>query len=490
MKNILTTFILFLVISISCFSQEFAKSSSGLIYSDPTVKQLRFIVDSLNLKFKVCELNKVYLSKLQAKAHYVHLGSGDIQGAMKDMQAGISWEDFIKKYRQPEIEKDLVVVRYKYKNYEEKDVVEFSSIELNDEYRHELIFDKNLNQYDQPMKGKWAYSYYGKKDFGKESLNAFYFSEDLKSQPLPEKYARMVQYTYCMIDTNAEIFHENAKRTGRRNGYISAEGPNVKTFMGYIENFTKAPEYDDKGDYRKRYHQWDSTRYLVLDSLHAKDAKFNMLVAEAVKEALEKGGTDDIFEEYAGRYYSRKAELELKRNRRVVGGCSMDNSPREHARNIAVLSAETINWEIFLRSHLNIMNDRFERVSDGSYAWEGRKTYIGELEVLDINVFDLLLGISLRIENPSKNHYYGDIGRLGRALAETRQPDEIEKRMFEIISDKTLDDHNRILIYYLFLNYNYNLENLERQAVNKHKLSIIVQSLPDYISSRINKAKK
>jgi hypothetical protein len=61
--------------------------------------------------------------------------------------------------------------------------------------------------------------------------------------------------------------------------------------------------------------------------------------------------SNDTFEEYVARYVSAAEALELKRNRRVIGGCSMDNSPRIHAQNIAILSAETTKWEIFLRSH-------------------------------------------------------------------------------------------------------------------------------------------
>ena len=83
------------------------------------------------------------------------------------------------------------------------------------------------------------------------------------------------------------------------------------------------------------------------------------------------------------------------RETRVVGSCSMDSSPREHAINIAMLSAETTDWSVFLRAHLDIMNDRFDRVSDGSYAWKDRNTYIKELEQLDINVSDLIFGKSL-----------------------------------------------------------------------------------------------
>ena len=485
MKQIAT--ILFFLFGFECFSQdtEFGKSDNGLIYTDSTVKQLKFIVDSLNLKFRVCELNRTYLSKLQAKAHFISLESGKVKDAKKDIEANILFDDFIKKYSKTEIERELLVVKFKYKNYQEKDVIEFSSVGLSNKYEHEFNFEENLNNYNKPLKGKWVYKYYNKTDYSKESIDAFYFIEEFSQQPMPEIYSRMVQYSDCMVDTSTQIFYDNAKRSDSR--YSNNEHSNVKDFINYIHKSTKRPGYDEKDydNYVKNFQIWDSIRTSVVDSLKAKDSKFDKLLSDAVKEASDKGGSDDEFEEYVGRYYSKKTELELKRNRRVVGGCSMDNSPRVHALNIAMLSAETVNWEIFLRSHLDIMNDKFERASDGSYAWGARKTYIKELEVLDINVLDLLLGISLRIENPSNNHYYGSIGRLGRALSETNEASEIEAKMLQMISDNELDDYNRILIYYLFLSYNYNLESKERQSENKKKLMIAVKTLPEYLETKI-----
>jgi hypothetical protein len=180
--------------------------------------------------------------------------------------------------------------------------------------------------------------------------------------------------------------------------------------------------------------------------------------------------SNDTFEEYVARYVSAAEALELKRNRRVIGGCSMDNSPRIHAQNIAILSAETTKWEIFLRSHFDIMNDRFDRVSDGSWAYKDRQTYIRELEVLDINVPDLILGISLRVENPVENHYFGSIRRIGRALSETSANDLVETRMLDMIADYELDDFNRVLMYFLFDNYNYNLKDEIRKTANLEKL--------------------
>lgn len=181
-----------------------------------------------------------------------------------------------------------------------------------------------------------------------------------------------------------------------------------------------------------------------------------------------------------------KAELlDQMRSTKVIGNCSRDNSPRIHAANIALLSAETYNWEVFLKAHLDIMNDRFNRVSDASYAWRQRKTYIKELEKLNINVTDLILGISFRIENPANNHYFGSIRRVGQALSEAKNKIEIEQAMLSIISDNELDTYNRLLFYLLFRNYNDNLKKEKKKKENINKLAIAVNTLPEYVREKL-----
>lgn len=175
------------------------------------------------------------------------------------------------------------------------------------------------------------------------------------------------------------------------------------------------------------------------------------------------------------------------RSTKVIGSCSMDNSPRLHATNIALLSAETARWEIFLKAHLDIMNDRFERVSDGNYAWEGRKTYIRELEALNIDVNELIFGISFRISNPSSNHYFGAVDRIGRALSESKQRKILEERILHAIADTTLDEYNRMIFYYLFINYNHYLQVQSEQKENLQKLSLSVKSFSENIRNTIAK---
>jgi len=486
--------IAFLILALSAFTaftqeSEFENHANGLIYSDTTVKQLKYIVDSLNLKFRVCELDKVYRAKSQAKVHFVRLDTGDIKAAKADMEAGISYEDFIQKYNQATTVKDLLVVKFKYQDYEDRDVVELKTLGFGGKYEYSLTFRENLQDYDKPLKGKWVCHYFSNSEDAVEILSTFYFTEDFSQRPLVEKYARMVQYSDCMVDTSTQVFYENKPKW---EGTLSdVKNDEFFKFMTYVHEETNHPSPPKKDGfkhwkkYMDKYRMWESQKISKIDSLRKKEARFDSLLSNAVKEALETGSSDDEFEAYVELYYSPKTALELKRKRRVVGGCSQDDRPRVHALNIAKLSAETTSWELFLRAHLDIMNDRFDRVSDGSYAWAGRKTYIRELEVLDINVPDLLLGISLRIENPSNNHYYGSIGRIGRALTESEKASEIEAKILEMISDQELDDYNRILMYYLFLTYTYHLEGEKMQESSKEKLSAAIKTLPEYLASKI-----
>lgn len=468
-------------------SNEFKNNGNGLIYADTTIQQLKFIVDSLNLKYKVCDLSRTYQSKLQARANFVSVNKSDIRQAKKDIDSGIDFGEFEKKYGRSKIEKDLLIVRFSYENYKGEQKVEYSNPNLGKEGYHEIEIDAGTEKKIGREKGTWIYNYEAKSSDYDGYLDAFYLTTSFAQKAVPDKYARMIQYSECMVDTNTQIFYESAKKSGVRFG--TEDNADVNSFIDYVHTQTARPVYNesDYNAYYKSLAVWDSLKYITIDSLNKYDKKFGRLLNKALESVQAKNlVAGDEFEEYLGRYRSRSIELDLKRRRIVVGGCSMDNSPRYHALNIAKLAAETVNWEVFLRSHLDIMNDNFSRVSDGSYAWAGRKTYIKELELLDINVQDLLLGISLRIENPSNNHYYGSISRLGRALAETAYAAEIETAMFAIISDTQMDDYNRILIYYLFNSYCNNLSDDSVRQASKQRLLGAINTLPDYLSARID----
>lgn len=388
---------------------EFATYENGLIYSTATMTKLERIVDSLNLKYKNCEMNKVYYSVPQTVGQLIELDSMDIKQAKKDMDNHISYDDFVKKYPSVKIKKDVLVVKFRFKNYAGKDLVEYGEVNL-DGHSGSRINKENVKDiYHQPMAGNWVYEYWEGGQYTSESIKAFYFPQEFTTKIIVNKYARQIGYADCLVDTASTKFKKDLK-------------------AGWVDL----------------------------------PANWETLNAAAQKHLLDK-----------------------MRGTKVVGGCSQDSRPREHAINIAILSAATTNWEVFLKAHLDIMNDCFDRMSDGSYAQAGRKTYIRELEKLDINVTDLLIGISLRVENASDNHYYGSISRLGRAISESANKAEFEQQMLDIIENTQLDDYNRVLGYYLFDSYNYNLESKPEQKKNDERLKKSLQTLPVYLRNKI-----
>ena len=76
--------------------------------------------------------------------------------------------------------------------------------------------------------------------------------------------------------------------------------------------------------------------------------------ATKFKEELEEGwvGLPENWKEFSTE--NQASLLDKMRSTRVIGFCSQDSRPRMHAVNIAQLAAETTNWEVFLKAHLDL----------------------------------------------------------------------------------------------------------------------------------------
>jgi hypothetical protein len=134
------------------------------------------------------------------------------------------------------------------------------------------------------------------------------------------------------------------------------------------------------------------------------------------------------------------------------------------------------------------MNDRFERASDGSYAWEKRETYLKELEELNLNIVDLMLGLTLRAENAADNHYYGTIWRMGKALTESKDKPLFEQKAVAIMKDPSLDEFNRGLVFLLYRTYIDRLEEKEGKQ-KREELRKTINSFPGFIQTSIRQLK-
>jgi len=248
MKTISLSCAALLICLVSCKAQtaedgEFKTYNNGLIYDNTTMHQLTHIVDSLNLKFKRCDLTRPYYGIGQTNGHYVRLDTGNIKQARTDIQNNISFEEFISKYPDAKIDRDMLVTRTHYKDsYDNKWTVYFHGENLAERNNPSISMVNKPEYYAMSLKGRWVL-YYSEaySNMIKEHIEAFYFTDEFRSPKIPDKYARMILYSDCVIDTTEDIyigkpndysdgFDESAKDDSRTKVYL---------FSHYLEEQTK-----------------------------------------------------------------------------------------------------------------------------------------------------------------------------------------------------------------------------------------------------------
>jgi hypothetical protein len=475
------------------FSGEFQTYDNGLIYPRTTMNKLGKMVDSLQLKYKGCEVGRAYRARYQAVGQYLSL-TENVEKAQKDIAQSLDFEDFIKKYPMALVERNLLLIT-EFNNQTETEndsTSKIRSIPIQGLYDRQIPLRNHeiIPYFTLPLQQKWIVE--TKQTESGAVLQAFYVTQPFASKPMAQKYGQISQFIECMVDTTTQVLLNTATQEIQSD---EIDMTKIGLFIQMTNDFPNKPDLETyrKADNSFEYERlqtdlvrWDSLRLLWIDATLSKTEKFKTALREAVGEALLQNIPNAVLEYYCGKYLSAATELTLKRNRLVVGVGAMDASSRYHAREIAVLAAQNTNWEVFLRAHLDIMNDRFDRAADNTYAKSSRDTYIKELEDLGIDVPNLMLGICLRIENPSQNHYYGEVGRIGRALGESKYQPEVKKQLLDMIADADLDDYNRLLMYHLFLTYNAALTNSTEKAANLIELrKLCIAKFPKYLYDKM-----
>lgn len=434
----------------SSYAQEFRLNENGLVYDQHVMSKLHHIVDSLNLKFKKCDSYPLYKAVAQARVHVLSIDQSKAK-AIKLMKEGKTLGQILDLFPSAEVNRDKYLLRSHYTN-DKGSGEKFRAIDPDGgTFRS---FKTARNKFPQKMEaGTWLYS------IANHGLTAFYLLENLESATLPQKYALMIGYVDCMVDTTSQIFKEVIRPAGAQTRLRKSE---MKFYGNRVMN---------------RRHK------SLLESNLKKDSSMRKELKRSAQKALLGGYSTELFESLTEKFVSKEISLALKRSRKVVGMCSQDQSPRLHALEIARLSAETTNWSVFLRSHLDVMNDNFSRVTDGSYAEPGRSTYIRELESLDIAVKDLLLGISFRIDQPAENHYYGHNRRTARAIAESSDSEFYLREIYQAIEDPELDLYNRLCMTYLALNCLQQHDAKKKDMLPAARKAI--STLPEFVKTKL-----
>jgi len=443
----------FLCCAINTFSQfrkaEFTPYANGLVYDDTTVSRLKHIVDSMHSRYPKSNQQKSYYSRPQTKGHYITLGSGIAKQALLDIQNNIPLQDFVKKYRQVKMQENLLIVLLE-RTYAGKKEFRYTPFPMDDENYSEIVLDADKPDLIQTTgnrilgrTGNWVYSYRAPDNNYSEEINAFYIDTPLKMIALPERYAAMLRYADYMIDPATCTFFPTAKNDFDFTYDGNKCGPKYEALKKYVQGYTR-----------------DSISAYIGKQL-SKQPPFKKVFTEAVKEALQlQYPTSFWFETATEKYYSKKEALTLKRNRYVYDRCGRDQVHWPHVFDITQLAAETANWNVFIRAHLDLMNSR--PLYPFNYYGKGNGYPLTkELELLGINIYDLLLAISLNIGDAAPGHYAANLEFICRAFSKSKDRDRLELALLSMVADSELDDFNRIRMHYLYLNYlHYNQGDL------------------------------
>lgn len=452
-------------------TSEFTVYENGLVYSEHTMRKLGEIIDSLNLRFKTCE-PKVYFSFPQGYGTYFHI-TKNVEEAVRAIKTNTSLKDFAKKFKLEGRKEWIVQERYNYSGAKDLYYKSMNSDNMGFTYPDSAQYNKL---------GGWMY------EERNDGLHVF-FLHGLKPQPIPEKYASLIQYVDCMVDTSAMIYSELAMSEAEL--VLPAPDSKVGQFLNFVNGFPGEPARPDvdpqhpdwekkQNQYMRRMERWSKNRMDFINGKLSNDAKYRTLMIGAVEEAVANPSrVNEQVDFYSAEYLDAAKALKLKRSYKVMGVCSADPRPRDQAIGICKLAAETHQWDIFLRSHLNIMNDKFERASDGSWAWGGRGTYMRELEELNINTSDLLIGTCLGASNLHDQHYSASTSRVGRSLIEAKDRDNVEHKLLSMVKDETLDLYNRVQMSYLFVFYTTSLNDREHHLANLAKIKQAIGTLPE-----------
>ena len=449
----------FLCFSISALSQfrkaEFTLYANGLVYDDTTISRLKHIVDSMHSQYSKSYRRQSYYSHPQTKGHYITSRSGNAKQVLPDIQNNIPLQDFVKKYPEVKREENLLIVLLEtiYPNGKKEFRYTFNPQNIENNLAIGLDTDKTeqIQTTGSDVRGRtgnWVYQYWPPGSNNGECINAFYLDSPLKTIALPERYAAMLRYADYMVDASASIYLPTAQ---------SVCGPKyAEALQKYVPEDTR----DSAGQAKK-------------------------VIAEAVKEALRlRCPTSILFENATEKYYSKEAALTLKRYRHVFNRCGRDQVYWPHIFDITQLAAETANWPVFVRSHLELMDYPYPSLAR-YYGKVRGYPLTNELELVGINMYDLLLAISLNIGKPASGHYKANLDFICRAISKSKDRDRLEQALLSMIADNELDDFNRIRIHYLFLNYlRYNKDYL---AGKLEKLIDTDKKLPYDIYSRLTK---
>lgn len=474
------SYVIFLIFSFQDFYAQ-----DGEILNSENISQLNKIIDSLEETYKNRQTPKFY-SLPQTTANYFEISTDQPEEFLKLLPRVNSFEELVDLEADLQIDTYVFIIKNIYANSKGEKEVEIKSFEIGNSGRSliRLDYDDFLKQDDY----NYYYSIYTRK--GITNIRGFYLIEDFKVQQIPEKYADWTHYTDFIVQPEEDLFYNSAATP-----FYHRDTTAVDTLVDYFADVTEKPIFKKDQDFKefiKQKEEWEGKRAVYADSLFENDRKFKSLLFRAVNYAREEKKSNGELEYFTARLVSKPIALDFMRNNRQVGTCSFDNGPLMQQKRMAALAADIPNWNVFIQSFMNVLNDNVSRIANNNIASNARKTYIEELQLLDIDLRKLLLGTNMRISDTARTHYFSNGSKVGKAFAQLNkeQQTSFENELIGLIKDKGVDTFNKLHFYNTYRNYQYFLSDSVHKIAVEKKIDTLIGYLPYSIGSRLTEPNK
>lgn len=463
--------------------------SQNQIINDSDVPILDSIIKSLEKEYNESD-KQIFNSLPQTTASYFEIITKNPKNFLNELKLSDNLEQLLNKFTGLQTDNDLLIIKNVYSDYKKEKKLEIKSFEIGVNQNHSirLSFNDSLNQKNV----KYFYSSYTNKKDKVTTIRGFYLNKEFNSSIIPEKYSNWINYTGIIVKPETSIFYDKNDKSPE---YIPYKRTIIDSLVTYYETKTGKPPYRKEQDFisrRKELNEWQLKKEKFVDSLYRTDKHFNKILNEALSYAEKNKVSNGDLEDFTAQLISKNRALELMRQNRQVGTCSFDNGPIIQQKRIASLASKTQNWEVFIKSFLNVMNDNVSRNANSNIASNSRKTYIEELTKLNLDINKVLIGSNLRIEDTIRKHYFSDGSKIAKAYASlnSKKQEYFENTVVEIISDEKIDAFNKLHFYNTLKNYQYFLKDSIKKNEIEKSIDKLIPLLPDGIKSRIENPNK
>ncbi len=472
---------LFFVFHQSSISQE-------TIIPDHTIPALNKIIDSLENNSNRDDLPH-FFSLPQTTGHYFDVKTSVPGEFIKALEKGTPLDSLINEFPSLQIDRDLLIIKNSYVRNDGEQKLEIKSFQIKLNNGHRITLSASDSLLNQNL--KFYYTNHPVYNTNLRNIRGFYLNEKFVQQEIPKEYSRWVNYTDHLVRPKTDLFFN---KNNDPFSHITVRTP-IDSLIAYFAEVTEQPTFDKTQNWeshRKSMDQWEKERAVRADSLFLNDPGFKNLLFKALNFAEKNEKSNGELEVFVAQLISNERALNLMRYNQQVGSCSFDNGPIEQQKRMAGLAAKIPNWDVFIQSFLNVMNDNVSRVANSNIASELRKTYIEELSKLDLDIRTLLLGSNMRISDTINDHYFSDGSKVAKAFASLTEADKdfFEATVEGVIRNEKVDAFNKLHFFNTLSNYHYFLADSSRKQRVAQKLEEMSEFMPFSVRSRMEEPHK